>query len=383
MTKVYWLCSWYPNGDDPYTGDFVQRHAQAVSAYQAIDVIYVHKNNKGNDGVQVSNPKDKLQEWIYQNPVKRNRLFSKWAGLIRYYIIHQHHITKYGKPDLVHVQIPIKAGVIAMLWKWRYGIPYVVTEHYGIYNDQQEDHFKTRNFLYRWLTRWVIKNADALTTVSDSLGKEMNHWVMQKPYTVIPNVVDTALFHYAPQTHKNRFRFLHVSNMIPLKNVDGILQAAALLKANNIDFTLHLIGNGDNHYPELAQQMNLADRVTFLGVLPYPSVAKHMSDADALIIFSDTESQSCVVLESLCSGRPAIVTRVGGVQELINESNGLKVDARDVEGLANAMQTMIKNYHQYSLPYIAQEAHSKYTYDAVAKQFTELYQWVLTPKRKR
>jgi glycosyltransferase involved in cell wall biosynthesis len=89
------------------------------------------------------------------------------------------------------------------------------------------------------------------------------------------------------------------------------------------------------------------------------------------------------VLESLCSGRPAIVTRVGGVQELINESKGLKVDARDVEGLANAMQTMIKNYHQYSLPYIAQEAHSKYTYDAVAKQFTELYQWVLTPKRKR
>ena len=39
--KVLWLASWYPDEYEPTNGDFVQRHAKAVSQLMHIDVIHV------------------------------------------------------------------------------------------------------------------------------------------------------------------------------------------------------------------------------------------------------------------------------------------------------------------------------------------------------
>ena len=58
--KVLWLASWYPDEYEPTNGDFVQRHAKAVSQLMHIDVIHVaqagrkfnllNKVVKSNDG---------------------------------------------------------------------------------------------------------------------------------------------------------------------------------------------------------------------------------------------------------------------------------------------------------------------------------------------
>ena len=42
--KVLWLASWYPNQLDKFTGDFIQRHARAVSQYCKVHVIFVKKD---------------------------------------------------------------------------------------------------------------------------------------------------------------------------------------------------------------------------------------------------------------------------------------------------------------------------------------------------
>ena len=97
-----------------------------------------------------------------------------------------------------------------------------------------------------------------------------------------------------------------------------------------------------------------------------------------MIIFSDSESQSCVVLESLCSGRPAIVTQVGGVQELIDQHNGYTVAPKDSLDLANKMNEIINNYNSFDLPKIAEVAKNKYAYDAVGKRFMEVYKTILS-----
>jgi hypothetical protein len=38
-------------------------------------------------------------------------------------------IKREGLPDIVHVQVPYKSGLAARYLRWRFGIPYVVTEH--------------------------------------------------------------------------------------------------------------------------------------------------------------------------------------------------------------------------------------------------------------
>ena len=39
--KILWLASWYPNRNDPFDGDFIQRHARAAAIDHDIHVIHV------------------------------------------------------------------------------------------------------------------------------------------------------------------------------------------------------------------------------------------------------------------------------------------------------------------------------------------------------
>src|SRR3954468_255177 len=39
--KILWLVSWYPNRNDPFDGDFIQRHAHAAALVHDIHVLYV------------------------------------------------------------------------------------------------------------------------------------------------------------------------------------------------------------------------------------------------------------------------------------------------------------------------------------------------------
>ena len=39
--KAVWLVSWYPNLNDAYDGDFIQRHARAAAIFHDIHVVFV------------------------------------------------------------------------------------------------------------------------------------------------------------------------------------------------------------------------------------------------------------------------------------------------------------------------------------------------------
>ncbi len=378
--KILWLCSWYPNETDPYYGGFIKRHAEAVSNIHSIDVLYVHKCN---NSAQLPEYKknicnEHLTEHIFTNPVSNENFFSTFLGLMKFFLIHRQFIRKNGRPDLIHVHIPMKSGLVALFYKCVYHIPYIVTEHYGIYNPFLHDHFKTRSFFYRYATKLILKHASAMTTVSKSLGDDINHWVLQKEFTVIPNVVDTNLFHFEEQVSKEKFQFIHISNMIPLKNVQGIIEATEILWRERTDFKMVFAGRIVNTFYELAISKELLNKVIFFeGEIPYNEVSTKIKESEALIIFSDTESQSCVVLESLCCGRPAIVTNIGGVKELVDEENGYKINVRDTNDLVNKMREMINHYTSFNLKNISAKATNIYSYESVAKQFDECYAKVL------
>lgn len=376
--KILWLCSWYPNEEDAHTGDFIQRHALAVSGLQKLEVLHVYKSSTHTKTYQCKEVNENLSEHIYYNQVKGNGLIATLLGLFRYFLIHLRHIKKHGKPDIIHVQIPMKSGLIALYFKWRYRIPYLVTEHYGIYNFNLDDHFKSRNFMFRFFTKLIVKNADILTTVSKSLGEEMNAWVTKKAYHVIPNVVDTSLFYYRTSALPSQFHFIHISNMIPLKNVEGIIEAVEILYQQRADFKVSFIGSSNAKFVESAKLKNLLGVcINFEGIVPYTEISQRIANSNALIIFSDTESQSCVVLEALCCGKPAIVSNVGGVKELIDDENGYKVAVRNPKDLAEKMNMMMNEYAQFNGKQIANTAISKYAYHKVGKQFLDLYASIL------
>jgi glycosyltransferase involved in cell wall biosynthesis len=87
----------------------------------------------------------------------------------------------------------------------------------------------------------------------------------------------------------------------------------------------------------------------------------------------------CVILEALCCGLPVVSSNVGGISEVVNESNGILVEKENVEQLAVAMCRLMDNYSHYNRDTIAMDAAQKFNYDTVAKQYLKVYTKTVSP----
>ncbi|HLF45514.1 MAG TPA: hypothetical protein VI548_03770, partial [Chitinophagaceae bacterium] len=64
---ILWLPSWYPCKLTPYDGDFIQRHARAVSAFVSVQVVHFIRDKDGTVTKDIrieENKTDKLTETI-------------------------------------------------------------------------------------------------------------------------------------------------------------------------------------------------------------------------------------------------------------------------------------------------------------------------------
>ena len=98
-----------------------------------------------------------------------------------------------------------------------------------------------------------------------------------------------------------------------------------------------------------------------------------MQQSSALLMFSRYENQPCVILEALCCGLPVIATKVGGIPEIINESNGILVEPGNEIQLLNACLMLMKNNDRFNGMAISQQSRELFSYGAVGKQFADLY----------
>jgi glycosyltransferase involved in cell wall biosynthesis len=375
--KIIWLCSWYPNKYDAFDGDFIQRHARAAALYNDIFVIHV-RAGKENDSLKIeelTSEEGLTEKIVYYKPSKS--VFAKFINHYRYIHFFKTAVRKYiietGKPDLVHVHVPVKAGIVAQWIKKAYKIPFIVSEHWWIYNDLVNDNYSKRNWFFRRATEKTIGTASVFLSVSKFLGDAVNKFVLSKKYEVIPNVVNTELF-YFKETMINTFRFIHVSNMVPLKNVESILQAAYQLYKSGCYFEFILIGNKDNAYPVYAEKLGLpADTVKFLGEIPYKDVAIELQKGNSFIINCKTETFCCAAAEALCCGLPVIASDAGALPELVNDDNGILIRTDKIEELTKAMKKMIDNYTSFNRKKIAEDAAGKFKYSVVGKKFDEVY----------
>ena len=206
MKNILWLTSWYPNSTDPFNGDFIKREAEAVAIYQPLKILYVVKNHRktlheGNDYPDVHNLSQNLDEHIlYYSSAGDDRSVSARFNSLRTYFSRNlefiKHLRRKGElPDLIHVQVALKAGLIALYLKWKYRIPYILTEHWSGYYPVSADSLYKKSYLTRFATRLIIKNAVRFLPVSENLGKEIyNHW-SPVSFQKIPNVVNTDLFY--------------------------------------------------------------------------------------------------------------------------------------------------------------------------------------------
>lgn len=383
--KILWLCSWYPSRQDPFNGDFIQRHARAAAIYHEIHVIHLVADKSGQltqKEMEWQQSPGLTEQIIYYPGAKSlsGKLLARfrWLFLMKQAI--RNYIIKNGRPALVHVHVPMIAGIAALWFRKRYKVPYVVTEHWGIYNEVADDRYRTRGKLFRYYTQKIFRKAAAFVSVSRFLAEGVNRLVVRIPYSVIPNATDTSCFFYR-QNEQVPFRFIHVSNMVPLKNAEGIIRSFAAFLQEGFSAELLMVGDRDPAIRQYAAQAGIpVQAIRFTGEISYPEVAAALQRAHCLVLFSHIENSPCVIGEALCCGVPVIATSTGGIPELVDEQNSLLVPPADEIALKEAMKKMIQQYPQYNRREIAAAAAEKYGYDRIGQQFNTVYDQVLRGK---
>lgn len=383
---ILFISSWFPNHNNPSSGDFVLRHAQAASLSCKVSCLHVEYDPFVQDKVVAEITKSsRLNQYMFYYSV------SPFAALLgpvvkfwRRYSIYKKGLIKIqkeqGKIDVIHANITFSVSIIAWLLNLQYGIPYVISEHWTGFITGV---VKKKNVLHTLAARLAVAKASALLPVTQQLGENMKRNGFVNTMYVIPNVVDTTLFFPGNNASRQKKHILHVSNLRDQhKNISGILRVIKKLSLQRDDFILTIIGSlGLAYTQRLILQMNIPQgMIRLMGFMSNAEVSIYMRDADFFVLFSNYENQPCVILEALACGIPVISTRTGSIPEVINQKNGILVDEGNEVQLFDAIVYMLDHHTEYEKKSLYSYATEHFSYEKVSEKLKQIYTTVVAKK---
>lgn len=155
-----------------------------------------------------------------------------------------------------------------------------------------------------------------------------------KKIEVLPLGIDDSIFKEKPIIVKNSpiKQLLYVGRISRLKQVEIAIDSIEVLKSNNIECTLNIVGpiSDITYYNELKDliiQLELIDNVNFIASVKQEQLVLFYQNADVLLLPSKHESFGMVITEAMACGTPVIALEgSGGPEEIIlNGFDGLVV----------------------------------------------------------
>jgi len=382
--NILFIASWYPNKYQTSNGDFIQRHAKAVSRFCNVSVIHVFAAKQKEKYIPERTQNETLNEIrVYHKKISfKIPLISQIINYRRkmkaYKKAYRIHRETAPKPDAVHLNVFYFGGIFALYLKRNFNIPFIVTEHWTKFLPSSPKRF---NFFESLIIRRTAKHASYICPVSHDLKKALQNFGINGPFQVIPNVTDTEHFKYRQKNKKKPvIEILHASHMgNKHKNITGILNALKAVSEYRQDIIIRFLGSDDTaDYQQYANTIGLPEKMyEFLGKVSYEEVAETMNAHDAFLMFSNYENLPCVISEAHVSGLPVISSDVGGISEMTDESNGILVQARNEPELVKAILNLSEKLDAYDRKHISQIAEKRYSYENVGRQYTELYKKII------
>lgn len=235
------------------------------------------------------------------------------------------------RPDVISTQDPFFLGLIGIYLRHRFKIGVEIQVH----------GWERVGWLKKNLSKFILRRADAVRTVSNRLKKELmkKYGVKEAVITVVPILLKPNIEKVPILNKINRFVFLTVGRLVPVKNIGLQIKAAAAYKKNNKDFEWWIIGAG----PEkeklklMSEKLFVADRVKFLGNKNFEDLAAYYKIADCFVLTSFSEGWGMAVVEAAQAGLPIIMTDVGCAGELIKDNESGLIIKNNLEDLLIAV----------------------------------------------
>lgn len=191
----------------------------------------------------------------------------------------------------------------------------------------------------------VFARAAAVHCVSDAIRDEAaQHGLDPARATVIRPAVDLEQFPSVPTRRADGpLELVIVGTVSWRKGIEDALLALRRLTDDGIDVRCSIVGpEADGGATRHAiGDLGLEEVARLVGQVPWDEIRDHLARADVLVHPSLSEGLPNVVLEAMATGRPVVVTAVGGTAEAVTDGvEGAVVPARDPAALRDAIAGM-------------------------------------------
>ncbi len=195
----------------------------------------------------------------------------------------------------------------------------------------------------------ALTHSDAVTTVSEYLKQETERVL---GYTGPMDVIHNFFSPRAPRRSRETVRqelglgeevmLLHLSNLRPPKRIDLLLETAARIRPRDSFKLVILSGGNFAAFAGEVRRLGLKDRIIVRENIS--DIEDYLQAADLGLFTSENESFCLSILEAMCFGCPSVATRVGGIPEVISDSQtGVLVPFGETDLMARSIESLIQD----------------------------------------
>ena len=249
--------------------------------------------------------------------------------------------------------------------------------------------------IYEWLEVKSLKYCDAVVIVSSAMRSNSRlKYYKKENLTVINNAIPLSHLGNSNNKHngelhldnyaidldikkfcENGFIVGTIGRLSPEKGFHYLIEAFSLLNDTR-DIKMLIIGEGPSRaeLERLINSLSLSEKVLIAGYRA--NANKYLPLFDVFVLSSLTEGLPVTILEAMSTKTPIVATRVGGVPEVLqNSQGGLLVEPRDPKSLADAI-LRIRNNRKFAdqlTSFSYNEVLTKYSSKTMAIKYLEIY----------
>ncbi len=388
------LTNLYPNPYQPHRATFNRQQIRELAALHEVRVIAPilwtdelrERRRQGGprlpadrrwacDGLTVEHPR-----YVYPPKVLRS-----WYGrcFLRSVQLTFQRVVREFRPDLVFAPWAYPDGWAAVELSRNAGVPVVVKVHGSDILALSRYPGRVRR------TVETLSCADCVVAVSQHLTQRMVELGADAArLRVVYNGIDTDAF-FPGDRRRSRTALaldhstpivLFVGNLVPVKGVDVLLEACALLVRGGVEFHCHVVGDGPLRAKaqKQAQRLGLSQHVVFHGSRPHGELPDWYRAANVVALTSHSEGVPNVLLEAAACGTPFVATNVGGVPEIAHWGASRLAPPGDARALSEALREGLDG----RLPLATREPFAR-SFRRAADELSQLFEGILARQPAR
>jgi D-inositol-3-phosphate glycosyltransferase len=248
--------------------------------------------------------------------------------------------------------------------------------------------------------REVLRIADWIVAATQAELAQLQ-WLYQadvRKISIIPPGVDLSHFYPISADEAKDFigvppcekMLLFVGRIEPLKGIDMLIKALALMRQRDVFVCLSVIGGEEANGQEtgnaemtrlkvMCEEAGVSDLITFLGKRGQDTLPYYYSAADAVVMPSFYESFGMVALEAMACGTPVVASQVGGLAFLVQDGiTGFTVPVDDPEALAERLTELVQDHQlRQTMSNQAVALAHQFSWERIAERVIALYEIVV------